>query len=123
MRYSTLQIAGIFACRRIFGCLLVALTCALLATSEVARAETGGAPPPPGLSVEPDAPIVSRRFLIQYQLFIYPAYRNWLASSNGEIDSLSAFTRFLADLPLTQYERFCYAQCYLMQRGSQGGRP
>jgi len=117
MRYSTLQLARFFACRRIVGCLFVALTCAPLATSEVARAETGGAPPPPGLSVEPDAPIVSRRFLVQYQLFIYPAYRNWLASSNGEIDSLSAFTRFLAELPLTQYERFCYTQCYLMRPG------
>jgi hypothetical protein len=72
-------------------------------------------PPPPGVSSEATAPVVSRRFLVQYQLFIYPAYRNWLASSNGEIDSLSAFTRFLAELPLTQYERFCYTQCYLTQ--------
>ncbi|MCE2885599.1 MAG: hypothetical protein LW806_11970 [Planctomycetaceae bacterium] len=85
-----------------------------LVPTGLARSESV-TPPPPGLSVEPDAPVVSRRFLVQYQLFIYPAYRSWLASSNGEIDSLSAFTRFLAELPLTQYERFCYTQCYLTQ--------
>ncbi|MFM7260783.1 MAG: hypothetical protein ACKO3W_09290 [bacterium] len=118
MRYSALHITRLFTKRRTVGCLFVALTYALLASSGAARAETGGAPPPPGLSVEPEAPLVSRRIILQYQLFIYPAYRTWLVSSNGQVDSLAAFALFLSTLQLTPYERACYMECYVLYRRS-----
>jgi hypothetical protein len=53
---------------------------------------------------------------VQYNLFIYPAYRTWLQSANGQPDSAGTFAMFLETLPLTPFERACYMQCYLTYR-------
>ena len=88
---------------------LLAVAVAISRTSRVACAE-GGSPPPS--RVDAAEIVVSKALLRAYESEVHPAYLRWLANGDGIEDSLAAFELFLAMLPVSRHEAWCYMVLY-----------